>query len=568
MGMQPRNIMSSPQFFHSKAETMLAEIATVESASNKNCADPSPVAFLNNSACFPHPVGEIRIIETHISWVVLTGEYAYKIKKPVNLGFLDFSTLDLRQHYCNEELRLNRRFAPSTYLEVVTLRGTAARPAIGGDGPILDYAVKMREFPQEDLTDHLLTRGELPPERVVEIALNTARSHLTAPVADGDMRHGDTQSVLDPALQNFDQLIQLPCEHNDESRLRALRLWTEREFDRLRESFARRKLERHIRECHGDLHLGNIVLLDHRMIAFDCIEFNEHLRWIDVMNEAAFPIMDFADHDRPDLGNLFLNSYLEETGDYEGIVVLRFYLVYRAMVRAKIHRIRAQQAQATAERARLESKFRGYLDLAIGFSRSGRPAIVIMHGLSGSGKTSIAQQLSQSFGAIRIRSDVERKRLIGLGAVARTGSAVGVGLYGEDVTRAVYHRITRLALDISEAGFPAIIDATFLQRWQRDDIRRVCDGLHLPFAIVSVKAQEQTLRRRVARRFADKSDASEADMQVLEYQLTMQEPLSDEELSLAVTAHNECPSGAGRAQVARALASLLGFADLPLGGCG
>jgi aminoglycoside phosphotransferase family enzyme/predicted kinase len=544
---------------------MHAETVTVVNASGGNGAEPSPVTFLNNPVCFPHPVSGIRIIETHISWVVLTGEYAYKIKKPVNLGFLDFSTVGLRQHYCNEELRLNRRFAPSIYLEVVTLRGTPARPVIGGDGPILDYAIKMREFPQDGLADHLLARGELPPERVVEIAINTARIHAAASIADGDTRHGGAQSVLDPALQNFDQLLQLPCACNDEPTLRTLRLWTVREFDRLRGSFARRKVEGHIRECHGDLHLGNIVLLDGRMTAFDCIEFNDDLRWIDVMNEVAFPVMDFADHGRPDLGNLFLNSYLEETGDYEGMAVLRFYLVYRAMVRAKIHLMRAQQPHApTGERARLENIFRGYLDLAIGFAHSGRPAIVVMHGLSGSGKTTVAQQLSQSFGAIRIRSDVERKRIAGLGAAARSGSAVGAGLYREDATRITYRRMAGLARDIADAGFTVIIDAAFLQRWQRDEIRGICDGLHLPFAIVSMQAQEQTLRARVARRFAGKGDASEADMRVLEHQLTMQDPLSDEELTMVVTADNECPlPGAACAHVARALASRLGFPSDP-----
>ncbi len=521
---------------------------------------PLPAALLRPE-CYPHPVAGVRVVETHISWVLLTGDYAYKIKKPVNLGFLDFSTLGLRRHYCNEELRLNRRFAPGLYLDVVEIRGTPAAPRVGGDGPLLEYAVRMRQFPQEALASQVLARGELTLQQVADLAAVTARLHAAAAVAGGDTPYGEERSVLGPALENFDQMLPLPGTVQDKSELHTLRLWTEREFGRLRETFARRKSGGFVRECHGDLHLGNIVLLDGAMTAFDCIEFNDRLRWIDVMSEAAFPVMDFADRNRADLGWLFLNAYLERTGDYGGLGVFRFYAAYRAMVRAKVHLLRAQQPHALPEdKARLTTAYRDYVRLAAGFAEPGRPAVLVMHGLSGSGKSTVAQQLLQSLGAIRIRSDVERKRLQGLDALARSGSGIGTGLYSEEATQAAYRHLAGLARIIVLAGLPVIVDAAFLRRRQRDEMRGLAAGLRVPFAIVSVEAGEQTLCARLAQRGARGADASEADARVLEHQCAIREPLSREEQAAAVVVDGECDfSGVMCLRITRALASRAGL---------
>lgn len=493
------------------------------------------VAALTRPECYPHPVREIQVIETHISWVLTTGDYAYKIKKPVNLAFLDFSSLGLRRFYCEEELRLNRRFAPDTYLEVVEIRGAPQHPVIGGEGPVLEYAVKMREFAQDALADRLLARGELPSQLIIELARKTAAFHAQAARAGRDSRFGMAPAVLDPALENFRQILPLLDAPPDKSQAHSLRYWTEQQYRRLSATFAQRRERGFIRECHGDLHLGNVALVEGAITAFDCIEFAENLRWIDVMSEVAFLVMDLVDHERPDLAYLYLNTYLEHTGDYAGLAVLRFYLVYRALVRAKVNCIHSRQPGLGREaRWELTAAFRQYIALATRLSAPARPALVITHGVSGSGKTTATQALAQYLGAIRLRSDVERKRLHGLDPFAASGSGVASGIYSREASAATYRRLAQLARTVLAAGYPVIVDAAFLDHAQRTAFHALAAELHLPFAIIDFVAAERQLRERLARRAASGSDASEADVAVLEHQLVTSEPLTAAEIALAV----------------------------------
>jgi predicted kinase len=266
-------------------------------------------------------------------------------------------------------------------------------------------------------------------------------------------------------------------------------------------------------------------------VAFDCIEFNDDFRWIDVMSEVAFLVMDLLDHRLPSLAWRCLNRYLEATGDYDGLAVLRFYLVYRAMVRGKIACMRAHQTGLdAAEQARLAGEYRGYLALARELAGSERPAIVLMHGLSGSGKTTVAQGLLEALGAVRVRSDVERKRLHGMEALARTHEALDAGAYAQAATRLTYDRLATVARAIVDAGFPAIVDAAFLRRTDRDAFRALAHELRVPFAIATCEAPEAVLRERVAARERLGADASEATLAVLERQLATQQPLGAEEL--------------------------------------
>lgn len=485
---------------------------------------------LRDPARYPHPATGVTLVETHISWVLLAGDYAYKIKKPVDLGFADFTTLERRKRFCHEELRLNRRLAPSVYLEVIAIRGEPERPLLdGGDAPVIEYAVKMRRFPDSALGSAMLTAGTLARAHIVELAGRMAAFHARAPEAHRSMPYGEPQAILRSALENITPIL-AHCAHDSERvEVQGLWHWTERHFERLRDTFIERKARGRVRECHGDLHLGNVALLDGTMSAFDGIEFNESLRWIDVMSEIAFPAMDLAAHARPDLAWLFLNEYLERTGDYEGLGVLAYYTVYRALVRAKIACLRTESREG-----RVPAEARRYLALAKKWSRPGRPAVVILHGLSGCGKTSASAELMQRLGAIRIRSDVERKRLAGWDARARGGAGVEAGLYGPDATQATYSRLATLAGTIVQSGYPAIVDAAFLQRAQRDRLRGLAGELHVPFGIVTLQAPVETLRARIARRLAAGADASDADAAILEHQLRTQEPLTAEERALAV----------------------------------
>ncbi len=491
------------------------------------------IAALRDPARHVHPVTRVDVLETHASWVILTGRHAYKIKKPLDLGFLDFSTLDARHRYCEAELRLNRRFAPALYEEVVRITGTAACPVLGGDGPAIEYAVRMREFPQQALASRLLVDGTLTVSHIEALAARIAAFHACAPIAAFGSPYGTAESVITPVRDNFVQLARLLPDDADQARIAAVRGWSEQEFHEHHAVFDARPAGGSVRECHGDLHLGNIVMLDGQLTPFDCIEFDPALRWIDVMSEIAFLIMDLMDRGRADFGACFLNAYLEARATpcgYSGLAVLRFYRVYRALVRAKVQALRAAQSGiADAEHTRLVAASRGYIDLALRCTQDARPALVVMHGLSGSGKSTIAQSLTQSVPAICVRSDVERKRLVGLPMLARSHSAVASGIYTADLTARTYHRLLDLARLCLNAGHTVIVDATFLKRWQRDLFRREARARGVPFVIIDVTAPQHVLRTRVAARLAADAGASEADLAVLAQQSAQHEVLTPEE---------------------------------------
>ncbi|MBM3356951.1 MAG: aminoglycoside phosphotransferase [Betaproteobacteria bacterium] len=491
---------------------------------------------------YPHPVRAVRVLETHISWVLLTGDYAYKVKKPVNLGFLDFSTLEARRRCCEEELRLNRRLAPDLYLEVVAIRGVPAQARIGGDGPALEYAVRMREFPQNALAKSMISRGQLTAQHVDELASVIAAFHTAAPVAAGSDRHGEPETVLAPALENFRQTLPLVAAAADRRMLRSLRAWTKSEHGRRAPDIAARRRDGFARECHGDLHLGNVAVLDGKPVAFDCIEFNAALRWIDVMNEVAFMHMDLDDRGRPDLAWRFLNRYLEHTGDYPGVAVLRFYGVYRALVRAKVHALRASQPRLAAkERARLLAACRGYVRLAGRLARRPRPGLIITHGLSGSGKTTVTDVLVERTGAVRVRSDLERKRLHGMPARARSESAIAGGIYAPAASAATYDRLAALARGIVESGYTAVVDAAFLSGAARRKFRTLARRLRAGFVILDFRAPESVLSERIAQRLRSAHDASEADLAVLEHQVATADPLARDEIRAAIAVDTTRP---------------------------
>jgi predicted kinase len=403
--------------------------------------------------------------------------------------------------------------------------------------------------------DDLLLRGKISVEHIDLLAACIARFHAGAPATDVSSEFGTSTSVKAAALQNFEQLRALLTDDADREEIAALEAATEAEYAECRETFETRRAQGFVRECHGDLHLGNIVLVGDEPVPFDCIEFNPALRWIDVMDEIAFSVMDLLHRDHPELAWRLLNAYLEATGDYGGLSVLRFYLAYRATVRAKVCAIRVAQTHNSG-RAKSDEMVacRSYLALARQCLGQYRPALIITHGLPGSGKTTFSQLALQQMGAIRVRSDVERKRLFGLGTLENSRAVVG-DIYSPEATRRTYARLQELARSILLAGFPVIVDAAFLKQDEREAFRVLAQSKSAPFVIASLQAEDGRLHERIRQR---RNDASEADVAVMEMLRLKQQPLSPREL--ACTARfttEETPDSAANSQGWNRLAQLL-----------
>ena len=472
-----------------------------------------------------HTARGVRMVETHISWVLLAGRYAYKIKKALDLGFLNFTKLEVRQFYCAEEIRLNSRLAPGIYLDVVSIGGNPESPELGVQ-PAIEYAVKMRRFSTTKQFDHLLARGKVLPQHMDSLAVLLANFHAGLPAVEADSKFGTPETIRAAAMQNFGQLLSLLTAQSDRDTVTELGRLTENAYAGSEKYFRRRHAEGCVRECHGDLHLGNIVLIGLQPVPFDGIEFNPELRWIDAINEVAFLVMDLLHARRPDLACRFLNHYLEQTGDYAGMSVLRFYLAYRAGVRAKIGAIRAfQPGPIQSVQTQELTACRNYLTLARECLTRRNPALIITHGLPGSGKSTFAQAALQRLQAIRIRSDVERKRLFGLSALEDSRARAGTDIYSAEATRRTYTRLHDLARELLNAGFTVVVDAAFLKQGEREKFYALAQNMSVPFVIASVQAGTAMLGSRITQRRNAANDASEADLEVLQMLQAAQQPL-------------------------------------------
>ncbi|MGM0677739.1 AAA family ATPase [Ectothiorhodospira marina] len=481
---------------------------------------------LEQPQVYPHPVEKVEHIETHISTVLLAGDFAYKIKKPLDLGFLNFTQLERRRFYCEEELRLNRRLAPQIYDDLVAFSGSPEDPIFNGPDTPFEYAVRMKRFDTSLMLDRLQSEGHLPIERMEDLARRVATFHERIAVAPPESDYGEPDKVLHPMQQNVDQIRQRLGDTDRLAQLDRVEAWTLAQFEALRPLLLERKQRGFIRECHGDMHLGNMALVDDEPMLFDGIEFNPFMRWIDIISEVAFLTMDLKDRGASAHANRFLNIWLEHTGDYRGLRLLDFYQVYRAMVRAKVAVIRlGQDALAEDERDELTQECHTYLDLAEHFTQSRGKALFINHGFSGSGKTTLSQPLMEAIEAIRVRSDVERKRMAGIRPTERRSNGTHQGLYSPDLTERTYGRLGELATEVLEAGYPVIVDATFLKTAQRARFADLARTRGLPFRVLDYRADPEQLRAHIAERTQAGDDASDADMSVVNHQLDSHEPL-------------------------------------------
>ncbi|MEY4933582.1 MAG: hypothetical protein RLZZ403_1902 [Pseudomonadota bacterium] len=484
------------------------------------------ISELLQAAAFPHPVSGLTLRETHISWVILTGSHAYKIKKPVKADFIDATTLALRRFYCEEELRLNGRLAPEIYLDVVPITRQSGRLTVGGPGPAIEYAVRMRQFPPEEELPALLAARAVSVADIASLGALLADFHLGLPPPWWSGSFDATAEMLETVFGNLGQLNADLERAGSAAHLGRLIDWTGHTAEALEDAFQQRERNGCIRECHGDLHAANIVRIAGRLLPFDCIEFDPALRFIDVINDVAFLFMDLVSRGRPDLAFAMLSRYLEATGDYEGVRVLPFYAVYRALVRAKVDAYAALQMPARA--AEFHPRLQQRLRTAVQLTDPPQPALVIMHGVSGSGKSWMSERLVPALAALRIRSDLERKRMTGsLGRSAQ--SAVGQGIYAPGLSHRVYAHLADSAEVCLRSGCNVIVDAAFLDAADRELFQGLARRLRARFLIVACEADDGTLAARIAERNRAGNDPSDATAAVLMDQIKNLQAFSPQE---------------------------------------
>ena len=509
---------------------------------------PSLIRAMLEPEFYPHPATDpIQLLQTHISYVLLTGEYAYKVKKPVELGFLDFSTPDRRRHFSFEELRLNSRGAPGLYLDVVpiTQDGDWLRP--GGRGDAVDYAVKMRQFPQDALCRAMLERRVLGEGHLLSLAATVARYHAGAATDDRVASFGKPQRLRDALDQNYRATERFVGGPQTRAQFDETREFTDR-FLRDRKALLLARLRGgHVRECHGDLHLNNICFWDGNVLLFDCIEFSEALRFVDTAYDTAFTAMDLEARGRPDLANLFLNAYAEHTGDWDGFRVLPLYLCRQAYVRAKVNSILAEEVagdKPASGRAMQEAA--AYYKLAWQYTRPRAGRILLMSGLSGAGKSTVARVLAKRVGAVHIRSDAVRKHL----AAIPLGSRGGAEVYTDQMTRQTYRRLLHLGGTLAAEGYTVILDAKFDRAGQRAAARATAARHRLPVHVLHCSAPREVLRERLLSRTGDVADA---DAGLLDEQERRWEGFTDTERSAVTTLDTTLPADAVAEEVTRRL---------------
>jgi hypothetical protein len=493
---------------------------------------PKHLSGLLDPGAYPHPVGEVKLVETHVSWVLLAGDRAYKIKRPVHYAFVDLTSPDRRAFFCCEEVRLNRRFAPDLYIGVSEITETDGKVRIGGYGRVIERAVTMRRFSREEELDRLLESNRIEPAELADFGRRLADIHATLPPATPVHAWGRPAAVRALVLDNVTQCVQAAAAFGAQARVESLKDSIDALLSAGETWMSARFLGKRVRECHGDLHSANIVRQTSGLVAFDCMEFEPAFRWVDVADEIAFLLADLQSRERPGHAQAFLNAWLSQSGDYEACRFVRLYIAHRALVRAKVAALSAASSDE-GTRATLRERFTRLVGTASDALAPPRPYVVLMSGLSGSGKTWLASQLALDLGAVHLRSDVERKRLAGIAEQERSTSEVAGGIYAQRNTEQVYEHLLKSAAAVVAGRYPVIVDATFSRREERAKFRRLAAELGLDLCIVYCDAPQRVLRERIMRREQARRDASEANLAVLAWQQErFQELRADEGLPI------------------------------------
>ena len=487
------------------------------------------VADLRRPEAYPasERPADVTLVETHISWIFMTGRFVYKVKKPVDLGFLDFTTVEKRRHYCHQEVVLNRRLAPETYLGVAEVREEEGRHTIDGPGATVEYAVKMRQLPHERAMAELVPRGEVTVETVERVAERVQRFHEAAETGEAITRGGDLDAVRFDVQENFDQTERYVGITVSPAEFAVVRAYSEAFLEVRAALFERRATEGRVRDCHGDLHLAHVFLVDGIQV-IDCIEFNERFRYDDVACDLAFLAMDLDHAGRPDLSRALVEAYVAKSEDRELPLLLDFYKCYRAYVRGKVTSFRLDDPLLTPDaRETAVREARGYFALAADYARPRGPVLVITAGLMGVGKSVVAHGVAGALGGVALTSDVLRKEMVGAPPTERRYDDWGAGLYAPEEIERTYDELRRQASAALAGGRSVVLDASHGRASWREAARAVARDAGAPFLALECTAPREVVRERLGAREARGGSPSDGRWDLYDRQQASFEPLDE-----------------------------------------
>ena len=485
-----------------------------EAQANAVSKTPALVEALLKPETYPHNPKKVELVQTQMSFLFLTGDYVYKVKKPVNLGYLDYTTLEKRRFFCHQEIELNRRLCPDIYLEVVPITISQGQICLGGEGEIIEHAVKMKQLPSERMMDSLLRLNLLTEEMVVRVAEKLAAFHKKARTSPDISVYGELEAITTNTEENFAQTEKYISTSISSQKYNHVKAYTDNFVTTNKPLFSKRVKDGRIRDCHGDLHAAH-VCLSNGIYIYDCIEFNDRFRYGDVASEVAFLAMDLDRFQRADLSQAFVNAYVRLSQDKELLQLLNFYKCYRAYVRGKVESFKLDDPYISEKEAALAAA-QGYFDLAYRYTRE-KTLLLIMAGLVGTGKTSVAEALSHSLGLTIISADITRKRLAGIAPTEHRFEGFGGGIYSEEFSRKTYDEMFAQARELLSQGQSVILDASFKKRQDRLQARSLAEKVKADFAVIECLLTEETVKNRLEQRLKDGS-VSDGRWEIFEQQ--------------------------------------------------
>lgn len=490
------------------------------------------VEALSKPQAYPHKTGPIKVIQTQMSCVFLTGDYAYKIKKPVNLGYLDYTTLEKRLLFCQKEVKLNRRLAPAIYKGVVPIVESNSAIVLGRPGEPLEYAVKMEQLPQERMLDVLLKEGKVTEEMIRQLTEAIASFHERAKTNKRIASFGSLKIIEKNLRENLSQTEKYIGKALTKEMYEDMKSFSE---DFLRQSaplFQKRIDSGRIRDCHGDLHSANICF-GKSIYIYDCIEFNERFRYIDVASEVAFLAMDLDRYGRRNLSRYFVSTYQELSEDFEIKELLNFYKLYRACVRGKVNCFRKDdQFLSSPQKEESLKAARSYFQLADSYiCPETRPLLFITVGLAGTGKSSLAAALAERIGALALSSDVVRKEIAGIPLMEHRFEGFGKGIYKKDFSKKTYEALFNKARKLLRMGKSVVVDASFLYKSNRDMALRLAQECDIPLVILECRAPEAVIKERLKQRLREET-VSDGRWEIFQRQKSFFEAVEEEPGSL------------------------------------